>query len=98
MIFIFVLLIFNFTKDSAEPECSVMLLGNKLDLAEDGMRKIKSEVGQKLAQVNIVVNLRLLAIPCNKCLYEENVLGLGLHTIIITKGGFSYCFLRGLNE
>ena len=28
-----------------------MLLGNKLDLAEDGMRKIRPEMGQKLARV-----------------------------------------------
>jgi len=40
----------NSVEDSAEPECSVMLLGNKVDLAQDDMRKVTTEVGQKLAQ------------------------------------------------
>eukprot|EP00795_Rhopilema_esculentum_P012986 gene12986-3753_t len=40
----------NSVEDSAEPECTVMILGNKLDLADDGFRKIKVDIGEKLAQ------------------------------------------------
>ena len=36
-----------------------MLLGNKVDLAQDDMRKVTTEVGQKLAQVTFVITFFL---------------------------------------
>ena len=47
-------MVFFFLKQSAEPECIVMLLGNKLDLADDGFRKISTEMGERLAKVRPV--------------------------------------------
>eukprot|EP00794_Sanderia_malayensis_P016747 gene16747-18441_t len=40
----------NSIEDSAEPECTVMVLGNKLDLADDGFRKINFELAARMAK------------------------------------------------
>ena len=56
-----------FTQDCAEPECTVMLLGNKLDLADDGFRKVKSEMADKLAKVKNIIPLLLYHFLIGHC-------------------------------